>query len=328
MQQIFSGNAGTGAVFLCLAAILVYIAVRAIFGALCGLGVERAQVLATVIPAVTGAAVVAGAGHPAAAMFGITGAAVACLTLVLGLTATTREPGENGPAFDQPLEVRPIALVFPAGALLGLLALVGDFDLIAVLPAVIGSLALLVLVGMGRTGVKTATFGVAGTLMVVLGLAAIIGAIGLVGLSADWMANSAGQQLPELFATVVGGPILAIPLVGITSLRAMTGQKSAAMSSCIRSAVMTMAVGLPIVLLIGLIRVALEGPAGDEPWTLWDIAFPAGIRLWRLDAAVLALVGLILLPVATGRGRISGMEGIILLLLFPAYLVATTLMTW
>ncbi|MEL7238063.1 MAG: hypothetical protein AAGK78_04310, partial [Planctomycetota bacterium] len=100
-----------------------------------------------------------------------------------------------------------------------------------------------------------------------------------------------------------------------------------AVAASVRASVLTIAIALPVTVLAALGRQVvlayLEG--GATAIALLEVSVPAGVRLWRLDGLVLAVVGVLLLPVAAGRWRLSGFEGIGLLLLYAGYLVATTI---
>jgi hypothetical protein len=79
-------------------------------------------------------------------------------------------------------------------------------------------------------------------------------------------------------------------------------------------------------------ELALQAATG-EPGPMWRqlIESPPGLalplRIWRVDAVLLCVVGLLLLPAAAGRFRVGRVEGVCLIIAYAIYLILSVLMS-
>jgi hypothetical protein len=154
-------------------------------------------------------------------------------------------------------------------------------------------------------------------------LAQCVLAIGLAGAGAgfaiggaDLVGEQVGRDLGRMADALLIGPMLALPMIGWASGLATTGRRQEAVAATAWGASVTAGLVLPGVILFagGLSYLGVAG-------------FPLEMDLqsWRLDAVMLLLGGLFLLPCAVRRWPAGKLEGTVLIGIYIAYLVVTLL---
>jgi Ca2+/Na+ antiporter len=150
-----------------------------------------------------------------------------------------------------------------------------------------------------------------------------------------WTAILAGAQIAqqwdlpgnEIIGAMLFGPALVVPMVGDSTLLAQRGQYTAAISSAVAMALLNLCVLLPLVIVAWhvshvpreMISVSQFPGAilvGDPP-----LLFAPSV--WRVDAALLVVIGIWLLPISIGRWIPSRLEGAALIACYAAYMIMT-----
>jgi hypothetical protein len=166
-------------------------------------------------------------------------------------------------------------------------------------------------------------------------------AIGLAGLGAWLCARGAiqtGGQVQALSAGVVAavllGPGLILSQLGNSTLLAAEGRSAEALTSNVIVALVNLCVVLPIVIALGyllpMVREFRATPRHPGVASILEmivshmdpILFP--LRVWRVDTVALIVLGMSLIPAATGMWPLSKREGTGLILGYIAYLMMVT----
>ncbi len=282
------------------AAVTFYVAARATADA--STDRQRGLVLAGVVPVAVAATAAASLGLVEVAMSLVMATAVALVTIVLGMALLTR------PAADieaQRASPGGAFTLLPTGIVVLLAGNGGRFGVIEV--------GLLVVVAGGLLWTQLPAWQPKHVVPVKIVQAVL--AVGLV-LLGGWLARlgaaalgaGVGRDLGGIDATMLAGPMLALPMIGLAVPLGAAGRHAAVTASLCSAATLVAGVVLPVVALIALVLNQGEAVA-------------VAPRLFRVDAAVLAVVGLLVLPFAAGRWRPGAGEGIGLLLLYTAYLI-------
>ncbi len=198
-------------------------------------------------------------------------------------------------------------------------------------------------------------------LAIVLGAVGAIAAVyGAVRMSQETYIMSTG-----LIASAALGPLLVLPMIGSASVLASHGQAQTAVGASVVIVLLNLCVLLPIVVAGWHVRQALMPPVAGAATTTTTTTQPATtqstageivpeslderlddeyavaeaamvddfprvltfpIAVWRIDTVLLILLGLYLLPVSFGLWEIRKSEGLLLIVVYAAYLIATTLL--
>jgi len=112
-------------------------------------------------------------------------------------------------------------------------------------------------------------------------------------------------------------------MVGSTALVAQRGQYSAAVSSSVAVALLNLCLLLPLVIVVWqLSHVPHDTPLAKIPQAIIatdpPLFYPPSV--WRVDAALLVVIGLWLLPISVGRWIPGRAEAVGLIIVYAAYL--------
>ena len=277
---------------------------------------ELALAAGAALPALAGGGAGAAIGETSAALAFVMAVAVGCATLVLGLTLTTPPDRDAPPSPERPPHAA--ASLLPAALVVLVAGFAGAVTPISAILMLAAGAALLFLVR--PTPATTASSTPIWAKCVQLALAAVLAVAALAWARSGSAALSAtlGWDLSVAAPTLLMGPLVALPLVGVATRLAAEGQGDAAAGGTALAAGACVTLVLPIVAGVGIVLVAVA--AGLDPLA-WKVQFP--LRAWRLDAVLLAVVGLLLLPAAAGRWRLGKAEGVGLILLYAAHLATT-----
>lgn len=292
------------------AAVAFYLASRGA-ATLGGTSASSRVSLAAVVPASVAALLAAAVGQGEAALSLVAGAAVATASLVPGLTLLQRRVEASSAEAQQTASLHPAAVLLAAASATLLAGFAGrlalpEVGVLLLLAAAAGAIVWPML-RPGPGGWRAWPI-----LLASLPLAA--GAAWLATVGTAGVGRSIGYDATPITATVLAGPMLALPVIGIATRACNHGHRDAAVDGSITAAATLVGVLFPLVLIAIMLRNAL---AGDG----LHVMFPA--RAWRIDMPVLCVVGLLLLPLVAGRWRPGGGEGIGLVLLYVAYLVVS-----
>ena len=301
------------------AVVAMYLAVRAAADTT-GHRPALALALGAALPALAGGGAAVAAGEASAGLSFVMAVAVACVTLVLGLGLTT-PPDADAPA--APRDRTNGRIHAGAGLLPGaLVALVAGFagaitPVTAVVTLAAGA-ALATLVWPSReAAVPTSPRWARGLQMLLAaGLAVAAWAWAQSGTAA--LSARLGWDLGVAAPTLLLGPLVALPLVGVATRDAARGRGGEVIAGLSLGASACVTLVLPIVALAAITPTVAT--AGLD-LAAWRVEFP--LRAWRLDAVLLAIVGLLVLPASAGRWRLGRAEGVGLILLYAAHLAAT-----
>lgn len=306
--------------FLAGAAAAIYVAVRACENALMHRPVLGFAVAAS-LPTLGGAILAVSTGHEAAGLALLLGVAVACVTLVLGMGLNTRPdapPAADVPAIPVPtLAAGPSAGLLPVALAVLFAGFVGTFAITSALLIFAAGMAGWLFASPAlRIADRTQSAHI-GVIIVQLILAVALGVAGiaLVGAGSELLGRQMGRELESIGATVLAAPMMALPLIGIATKLAVQRRRDELVAGAAVSAVMLLGIALPLTLATAILMRVVNGAES------WSIVLP--LRLWRIDTVLIALAGLLLLPVAARRWLPGAIEGLGLTLLYVAYLVVS-----
>ena len=283
------------------------------------------------LPALAGVAWAAAVGLPQAAVALALGVAVASACLVLGLVVSARPA--NGPVRDDPARVGSAALL-PAALAYLLIGFAGRLTLghAVLLLAGAGVAAWLVRSEAPPMAEESEPRPQSNRLVTVLQLA-LAAVLSVAGAGFVWAATGRagrlyGSEVDATFATILAAPLIALPLIGVGVTAAGDGRGPETQRGLILLAASMLTVAVPLAVLITFGRGIYETASSAESLRAGAAAIwadppsaPAPLRLLRIDAVVLCVVGLLLLPAAAGRWRPGVPEGVGLLALYVAYLI-------
>lgn len=272
------------------------------------------------------------AGRTEIALCVILATSVACLTLVLGIMAyvapMTAPPGEGRALWP---------FVLPAAVLALVSGLSGKITVVHA-----GAMLLLggVLVPLvtHRSAEPRSTLppnAARGPAQRIASSAQLAVALVLAGLAA-WAAVHGAQQLhgqsrvfnASLIASALIGPSLVIPILSSSSLMAHRGQSTQAITLYTQIVLLNLCLLLPMVALLWYIRPWLIGGMASYSDLATNLNPPIiyPLLVWRLDTLVLVVLGVMLVPVWTGRWMLGRYEGIGLMIGYGMYLMLTVVM--
>lgn len=281
------------------------------------------------------------AHQPLIAVGAVFGSCVAALSLVLGVVTFTSPPRQIHADAR-----RKWGLVLPAAMLVFLAGYQSQFTLLHAGVLFIEGVAIL-LVGNGpavKTGkpakpVPARSIWLAPAFMVLAVAVSAIAGWGAVHGSARLLERS---NLPSMsiIAALLLGPALVIPMIGASALLAQKGRYTDAVSAQVAFVLTNLCVVLPMVIVVWRIESALPLKVSDlwraDPTVDWNsihafwmrimappnemsLSFP--LVVWRVDSVMLLVLGLALLPMSLGRWLPGRIEGVILIVLYGAYML-------
>ena len=270
------------------------------------------QALAQWLPIAATAAFAMIAHEPMMAVALIFGSSVACLSLILGMTAYV------GPVAQLPPERRIWPLVLPVAILLLLAGFRAQLTWYhAVMLLVMGAVILLVWLERPAAAMaantQTADPAPAGLIL-------LFAAVPLAVLGA-WVATrgvinvSSRVLTPELLGATILSPLLLLPALGSGTMLAQHGQAHRAVTSLCGTVFLNLCLLLPVTVLVQLAVWAKSGSAES---------FTYPLITWRVDTVVLVVLGFALVPIAAGKWMPARLEAILLVLVYAAYLIAET----
>jgi Ca2+/Na+ antiporter len=176
-------------------------------------------------------------------------------------------------------------------------------------------------------------------------------AVGL-GAAGAWMAYKAIILTDDrtrvattgLIAMAVISPLLVLPMLGTGAIAAHHGRLDRAVAAIVGVALLDLFLLLPLVVAahyVSQIAQATHAAASTatHPATitttmtttrttaeiLLDLQpLPFPLAVWRVDTVILIVMGMMLVPVSLGRWRLRRIEGLVLTLLYAAYLIVST----
>lgn len=131
------------------------------------------------------------------------------------------------------------------------------------------------------------------------------------------LAERKAQATAGLLAAAVLGPATVMPLLGLATSRAADGHTYHALGLCVRFSAAAALVVAPLGALVYLAASSLA--AGDPGVWLGGMPFPA--TLFRVEAVLLAVVGALLLPLASAHLTPRRRDGLLLVGLYTLYLL-------
>jgi Ca2+/Na+ antiporter len=161
-------------------------------------------------------------------------------------------------------------------------------------------------------------------------------ALGL-GAAGAWLAYKAVTLADErtrvatsgLIAMAVISPLLVLPMLGTGAIAAHHGRSERATAAIIGIVLLNLFLLLPLVILAHYVNQATHAlrsvpapPLGEVVEALRPMPFP--LAVWRVDTVLLIVLGLMLVPVSLGRWTLRRVEGLVLTLLYAAYLIIST----
>ncbi|HSU69586.1 MAG TPA: hypothetical protein VLJ39_22065, partial [Tepidisphaeraceae bacterium] len=270
------------------------------------------QAIAQWIPIAAVAAIAISSGQPMTAIALIFGSSVACLSLILGMTAYT------GPVAQLPPERRVWSLVLPVSVLLLLAGFRAQFTWYHAVMLLVMGVAIL-FVWLDRPGVESAPEPTP-VLMDPFRVGLLMAAVVLAILGA-WVATRGVMQVssrvvtPELLGATILSPLLLLPALSSGTMLAQHGNAHRAVTSLCGTVFLNLCLLLPLTILI---HPALRLAPGTSP----VLAYP--LITWRVDTVVLLLLAFALIPMSAGRWMPSRLEAMLLVVVYAAYLIAET----
>lgn len=314
------------------------------------------------LPVTIAAVAAALGGMTQAALSLAVGAAVAAVTLVFGLVSTTRtvkaglpeRTGTGGTGGKGGRRVD-LAMLLPVAVTLLLAGFAGYISAYQALLFLAEGVIVAWMLTRGRAEaeeeaeadpkVKPArTPAWATGVQLIMAAVLSAAAAGLAFAATDAAGGFFGQRVDALFASVLFAAVLLLPLIGIGTVAAADGNRLAVQRGLVMLAAILLTTCLPAVVLIAGVQEAREmvsaevtdlaiQAAGGESAPVWRqlIERPPGmalpLRIWRVDAVLLCVVGLLFLPAAAGRFRVGRIEGVGLIMAYAIYLVLSVLMS-
>ncbi len=163
------------------------------------------------------------------------------------------------------------------------------------------------------------------------------------------MSEETGIMSTGLIASAALGPLLVLPMIGSSSLLATQGHAQTAIAASIVIVLLNLCLLLPLVVAGWHAReryvamtaqpliapaaatkpsVTAEDTSSSDPLPVDDmprvLSFP--IAVWRIDTVLLILLGLLLLPVSLNLWEMRRLDGLLLIIIYGCYLVATTIL--
>jgi Ca2+/Na+ antiporter len=254
------------------------------------------------------------------------GSAVACLSLVMGLSSCF------GGLRELPPNSRLWSLVLPAALLVLLMGFHGSFTFAHGLMLLLMGATFLA-VWLERPGIVVGPPLASPTeapAPPTAPVGATVAAIMLAGLGA-WLAirgtvstGEHSRMLPaDLLAATVLSPLLLLPALGSATTVAQRGQMGQVITALCGTVLLNLCLLLPIVIFADGIHGLLTHPHVSEVTALVGAAAkttPFPVVTWRVDTVVLVVLGFAMMPVAAGRWLPDRFESVLLIAAYIAYL--------
>lgn len=252
--------------------------------------------------------------------------AVSALSLALGVTLLS-SPRHAEPSAGQRwwLMLGPLSGVT---LLTGLSGRIGGFHVVCLLA--IAAMARLLIRGEvtrapGPPSVSAASLslrGVQATLSVLL-----VGVGCWAGFQSIELVNArVGRETGDILATILFGPASALPLIGAAHHLLHQRRATEAVGSLIGSAVLLLGVTLPL-LAAAWSLTNFNPPELNGNWLALAReglpAMPFPLRTWRVDSVLIVVLSIAIAPAAFRRWSLGRLEGLLLVLLYLGYLVAS-----
>lgn len=259
---------------------------------------------------------------------------VACLSLVLGsvlISSPTLSIADS--------HQREWSFVLPVALVMLLIGLKSQFAPVHAL--VLAAIALaLVLLWMDRNRVypaepiesveRTPLPHWAAILQIVLSIGACAVAALMASHAAGGIVGQWGLPGSGFVASVLIGPALVLPLVGIGTQMAHENRQGEVLSTVVALVLLNLLVLLPALILARWMQSARSILLADADASLFDIAQPILTfphQVWRVDTLMLVVLGLALVPMSLGRWIPGRGEGFALLFAYAIYLLMSALAT-
>jgi Ca2+/Na+ antiporter len=131
-----------------------------------------------------------------------------------------------------------------------------------------------------------------------------------------------------LVSLAVLSPLLVLSLLGTGAIAAHNRRMGAVQATIVGVVLLNLCLLLPLVILCHYIRQLILAWLGGAH-TLDALgaglsAAPFPIGAWRIDTMLLIVLGLMLVPVSLGRWKLGKLEGLGLVFIYAAYLIAST----
>lgn len=322
-------NSFPGVLPIAVAAVLAYIAAKAMADSLCGADRTQGGKLAIGhwIPIAMLAIAAGYLGQPEIAIGLIFSSSIACLSLALGSVA-----------FLDPVQLangsrRSWTMLVPTAMMTFLIGIHGSITLFnAGLLALQGVCVLMfwndrspttpaapIPVTRPERGVEIRA------VQFVLALAMAGAGVWLARRGVIEVAASAEYASVGLLTATLLGPMLILPIIGTGTELAHQHQSSAAISAQVGVALLNLCALLPLTVLAGAFHVSFGSTPIHWPSVSFDSTFAMHFPLavWRVDVILLIVLGLVLMPVALGRWSVTRMQGVLMMLGYLFYLVMT-----
>ena len=252
-------------------------------------------------------------GMPEMAISLVFGSSVACLSLVLGMTAYVSPIGPNAP------HRRLWATVLPASIFLLLAGFHGTLTWFhAVMLLVMGAAFLAVWLERSDELASLPLPRESSHPMALLIPGLVLGAAGAAITAYGATRSSTRLLTPELLAATILSPLLLLPALGVGTMLAQQGHTDRVLSALCGTVLLNLCLLLPAVILIHYATTALQGrPAATS--------FP--MICWRVDGVLLVVLSFALVPVAAGRWLPERLEATLLVIIYVGYFLAEILIS-
>lgn len=290
-----------GLLLLIGAGVAWYCASR-LFGAGLGSGRAHHRAAAFAFPVIGLVSALIWSNQPGAAVGVVLASSVACLSLVNGVVLLTSPSGRDYPA-------RSIwAFVLPAGILVFLLGFRAQINWLHAAVLLVQGCAVLVLgAPVASPAMSRAPMRWYGPVMIVAAMVLVIVGAWVGAAACGLLTLRFNLHTDGMVASVLLAPALVLGMVGTGSMEAQQGRLPDVFTSHVIFVLINLCGVLPVMSIGWLL---LHGTPIRMP-----------LALWRVDAVMLIVLGLMSLLMSTGRWMPGRLEGAGLLLLYGAYLV-------
>lgn len=305
--------------------VLLYASALSLAGSMVGVDEVTAgrRAISHAIPIAITAIIAALMGHLAMALGILTATAVAAVSLAPGIALVISSTQPITPQW-----ARRWRTLLPAALVLWLIGFSSEIDLIQACFLVIEGLALVLI---WREPSEATAAPPAQQPITVGRFILILLGIGLAIVGAPLAISGSAQQqfnLPLTLGIVAAGilaPILILPILSESARLAERGRGAEARTAQVGLALINICLLIPVIVFIGYGYPHHSITAATAPSTqpaVVNFATPFPIGIWRVDSVLLVVLGLWLLASTLGRWTSTKIEGVILIILYAAYLVS------
>lgn len=131
----------------------------------------------------------------------------------------------------------------------------------------------------------------------------------------------------DLLATTVLSPMLMLPALGAGTMLAQRGHTGQVITALCGTTLLNLCLLLPLIIFINYMIAGLShlnGYSVRAAFSEYARPTPYPLVTWRVDAVVLVLISLALLPLAAGRWLPERLEAMLLVIIYAGYIVAET----